>query len=82
MEKGIKVIVIGLGSESDIIEFKYIVIDVCYVILVKIMDDLDELGIEVMNLVFKGNVFGVNCFGKNEFFKGLISLVNFCWVFF
>lgn len=76
LEKGIKVIAIGLGSESDITELKYIATDVRHVIPAKITDDSDELGIEVMNLAFKGNVSGVNCFGKNELFKGLINLVN------
>lgn len=76
LEKRIKVIAIGLGSESDITELKYIATDVRHVIPAKITDDSDELGIEVMNLAFKGNVSGVNCFGKNELFKGVINLVN------
>lgn len=65
LEQGIKVIAIGLGSESDITELKYIATDVRHVIPAKITDDSGELSMEVMTLAFKGNVSGVNCFGKN-----------------
>lgn len=56
-DQGIKVIVIVLGSESDVVEFKDVVIDDCYVICVKKIEDFDKLVVEVMEFVFKGIVF-------------------------
>lgn len=51
---GIKVIVIGLGCESDWKELVGVVLNWCYVILVKRIDSLEELVKEVIVFGLEG----------------------------
>ena len=55
-DQGIKVIAIGLGSESDLTELKDVATDGRHVIPAKRTDDTDELAGEIMELAFKGTV--------------------------
>jgi len=58
----IKVIAIGLGSESDLTELKDIATDGGHVIPAKKTDDSEELANEVMALAFKGRGSVLSCF--------------------
>lgn len=60
-DQGIKVIAIGLGSESDLAELKEVATDGRHVIPAKKTDDSDELANEVMALAFKGTVLTLLC---------------------
>ena len=61
-DQDIKVIAIGLGSESDLAELKDVATDGRHVIPAKKTDDSDELAGEVMTLVFRGNMIVFRCF--------------------